>query len=64
MSTGKNSNRIILIINTCKICHITALKFEILSSNKLNDQFDASPAISGNTLFLRGKNYLYAIEEK
>ncbi len=37
---------------------------KIISTNKLNDQFDASPAISGNTLFLRGENWLYAIEEK
>jgi outer membrane protein assembly factor BamB len=34
---------------------------EVLASNKLNDAFDASPAIAGNQLFLRGKQSLYCI---
>ncbi|MDG2124093.1 MAG: PQQ-binding-like beta-propeller repeat protein [Verrucomicrobiales bacterium] len=32
---------------------------EILSVNKLDDTFSASPAISGKSLFLRGEKYLY-----
>ena len=36
-------------------------RFEILASNKLDEKFDCSPAIVGNQLFLRGKEYLYCI---
>ena len=35
--------------------------FEVLARNKLEDAFDASPIIVGNTLYLRGHKYLYAI---
>jgi outer membrane protein assembly factor BamB len=34
---------------------------EVLASNKLDDAFDASPAIASNQLFLRGKQNLYCI---
>ncbi len=36
-------------------------EFEVLSQNKLNDRFDASPVIVGDELFLRGHQYLYCI---
>jgi len=36
----------------------------LLATNKLADPVDASPVIVGNTLFLRGQKFLYAIEEK
>ena len=36
-------------------------KFEILGVNILDDKFDASPAISGDEIFLKGKTYLYCI---
>jgi outer membrane protein assembly factor BamB len=39
-------------------------KLELLATNKLDEQFDASPAIAGKDLFLRGHEYLYCIEEK
>ena len=39
-------------------------KPEMISTNKLDDRFDASPAVVGRTLFLRGERFLYAIEEK
>jgi outer membrane protein assembly factor BamB len=39
-------------------------KLEILATNKLDDAIDASPALVGNELFLRGKEYLYCIREK
>jgi outer membrane protein assembly factor BamB len=39
-------------------------KLELLATNKLDEQFDASPAIVGKDLFLRGHEYLYCIEEK
>ena len=39
-------------------------EFEVVFKNKLEDKFDASPAIVGNELFLRGLQYLYCISEK
>ena len=38
--------------------------FKALAKNKLDDNFSASPAIVGNTLYLRGYKNLYCIEEK
>jgi outer membrane protein assembly factor BamB len=37
-------------------------RFEILATNQLADHFDASPAIAGKQLFLRGAEHLYCIE--
>jgi outer membrane protein assembly factor BamB len=39
-------------------------KLEVLATNKLADQFDASPAAVGKELFLRGHQSLYCIAEK
>lgn len=36
-------------------------EFEVLATNKLDDRIDASPAIVGQELFLRGKEHLYCI---
>lgn len=36
----------------------------VLATNKLDDKIDASPAVVGKTLFLRGEKHLYAIEAK
>lgn len=36
-------------------------EFEILARNELDDGFNATPAIVGDTLILRGDRYLYAI---
>jgi outer membrane protein assembly factor BamB len=36
-------------------------KLEVLATNKLDDGFDASPAIAGNEIFLKGKKSLYCI---
>ena len=36
--------------------------FKILSVNPLKERFDASPALAGRQLFLRGAEYLYCIE--
>jgi outer membrane protein assembly factor BamB len=38
-----------------------AATFEIMATNKLNDNFDASPAVAGNELYLKGKRSLYCI---
>ncbi len=37
---------------------------EVLATNTLDDHFDASPAVAGNELFLRGKQHLYCIAEE
>jgi len=39
-------------------------QFEVLATNKLEDQFQSSPAIVGKELFLRGFKQLYCIAEK
>ena len=38
-------------------------KFKILATNKLEDSFNASPAIVGSEIYLRGSQYLYCIAE-
>lgn len=38
--------------------------FEVLAMNQLDDGFDASPAVVGNELFLRGRSHLYCIAAK
>jgi outer membrane protein assembly factor BamB len=39
-------------------------KLEVLATNRLDEGFDASPAVAGKELFLRGHEYLYCIAEK
>ena len=34
-------------------------KLEVLAKNRLDESFDATPALAGNELFLRGHQYLY-----
>ena len=36
-------------------------EFEILSMNRLDDDFDASPAVAGGEIYLRGRRHLYCI---
>jgi len=36
----------------------------VLSVNRLADAIDASPAVVGKQLFLRGAKHLYCIEDK
>ena len=38
-------------------------EFKSLAVNELDDRFDASPGVLGNTLLLRGHRFLYCIEE-
>jgi hypothetical protein len=38
-------------------------KLELVKTNTLEDRFDASPAVVGKELFLRGHQYLYCIAE-
>ena len=53
--TGRQGNTIVLKVGP---------KLEILASNSLDDSFDASPAIVGGELYLRGHRSLYCISEK
>jgi len=39
-------------------------EFELISQNKLDDSFYASPVIIDNNLYLRGTKYLYCISEE
>ncbi|MCS1411927.1 MAG: hypothetical protein M2R45_05129 [Verrucomicrobia subdivision 3 bacterium] len=36
-------------------------EFEVLATNKLNDSISASPALTGDQLFLRGEQFLYCL---
>ncbi len=38
--------------------------FEILATNTLDDGFDASPALVGNEIYLKGYRFLYSIAER
>ena len=39
-------------------------KYEVVSTNQLDDAIDASPAVVGNELYLRGAQHLYCIAGK
>jgi outer membrane protein assembly factor BamB len=39
-------------------------KFDLVATNHLEDRFDASPAVAGDQLFLRGHRFLYCIGKK
>ena len=39
-------------------------KFDLVTTNTLSDRFDASPAVVGDQLFLRGHKFLYCIERE
>lgn len=51
--TGRNGNTLVLQRGP---------DYEVTALNKLDERFDASPAIAGNQLFLRGAKHLYCIE--
>ncbi len=38
-------------------------EFQVLAENRLDEGTDASPAIAGNELFIRGRNHLYCIAD-
>ena len=50
--TGRNGNFVVLKHDK---------QFRIIAKNKLDDNFDASPAIGNSHLYFRGHNYLYCI---
>jgi outer membrane protein assembly factor BamB len=36
-------------------------QFEVLATNTLEDGFDASPAVAGKEIYLRGRRFLYCV---
>ena len=52
--TGRNGTTLVLQ---------RAQELKILATNSLDDRINASPALIGNQLFLRGTKYLYCISE-
>jgi len=52
--TGRNGTTLVLE---------RSKELTVLARNKLDDQFDASPALAGSQLFLRGSKFLYCIHE-
>ena len=59
------NGRIYMFAENGKTSVIKASKeFKILATNKLDDGFMSSPAVSGNALFLRTKTHLYRVERK
>ena len=45
---------------TCQVLK-NSDKFEKLATNILDDEIDASPAIVGDQIFLKGKTHIYCI---
>ena len=39
----------------------TGPTYEVLATNTLDDDFDASPALADNVMYLRGRKHLYAL---
>ena len=52
--TGRNGEGIVIK---------PADKLEVIATNRLDDRFDASPAIVENQIFLRGQQYLYCLSQ-
>jgi len=52
--TGRNGATVVLKASD---------KVEVLATNKLDEGIDASPALAGKEIFLRGKQHLYCIAE-
>ncbi|MFC2168262.1 PQQ-binding-like beta-propeller repeat protein [Acidobacteriota bacterium] len=42
----------------------SGVEFEVLSTNSLDDKFDATPVIVGDEIYLRGHQYLYCISRQ
>ena len=52
--TGRNGTTLVLQ---------RSKELKVLATNELDDPIDASPALAGNQLFLRGTKFLYCIAE-
>ena len=49
---------------TTLVIRNTARRSRCVAKNKLDDGFDASPALVDNEIYLRGYKYLYSIAAK
>lgn len=58
---GANGHIFILGRNGTTLVIERAETFKLSSTNRLDDRFDASPALAGSQLFLRGANHLYCL---
>ena len=52
--TGRNGTTLVLQ---------RSRELKVLATNQLDDEINASPALAGNQLFLRGRRFLYCIAE-
>jgi outer membrane protein assembly factor BamB len=58
-------NGLVYVLGRNGICHVLkdGVELEVVSKNQLDDNFDASPAVIGDHLYLRGLKNLYCIAE-
>ncbi len=58
-------NGLVYVLGRNGICYVIkdGIEFNVVSQNQLDDNFDASPAVVGNQLFLRGLKALYCVAE-
>jgi hypothetical protein len=59
------ANGFVYVLGRNGVCHVLkdGVTLEVVSMNRLDDNFDASPAVVGDHLYLRGLKYLYCIAE-
>ena len=58
---GANGKVYLIGRNGTSVVIKSGQSYKVLAENSLNDNFDASPAITRNELYLRGHKYLYCI---
>lgn len=58
-------NGLVYVMGRNGMCYVIkdGVEFNVVSKNQLDDNFDASPAVIGNDLYLRGMKSLYCISE-
>ncbi len=58
-------NGLVYVLGRNGMCYVIrdGVALDVVSMNQLDDNFDASPAVIGNRLYLRGLKYLYCISE-
>jgi hypothetical protein len=61
---GADGNVFLIGRNGTSVVIRNGSNLEIVATNKLDDHFDASPALAGNELFLRGRENIYCISAK
>jgi outer membrane protein assembly factor BamB len=59
------ANGIVYVLGRQGLCYVLqdGVEYKVISKNQLDDHFDASPAIVGNELYMRGLKSLYCIAE-